>query len=234
MSAGDRGTADRVEADQGQYWIRLVTRSALDREGLAMQHCVGDGGYDSLAGGEDMVDDSIWSLRRADGESVLTVRVQDCKLDYARGFSNRPPKKGACLQVRHLVAAFVAAGRQLAVDESTGIVLLRDGQTFRRDRLPLELATSLEQIERTRPVDAVLSLNRVFNNIICGIEAEGTIQLKFQDGRPALNVTVIDIRGADNLIVPATRWSLHSQSGLLTTLDGYLCLDIYFWAGNYY
>jgi hypothetical protein len=151
--AGEKGTADRIEADEGMFWVRLVTRQALDREGAAMQHCVGDGDYDALVGGEELHDDAIWSLRRADGSSALTVRVRRGELDYARGFSNHGPGKGACLQVRHLAAAFAAAGHSLAVDEDTGIVLLDDGRTFRRDRLPPEVVAAREAAERARRAD---------------------------------------------------------------------------------
>ncbi|SFU92813.1 hypothetical protein SAMN02799631_03190 [Methylobacterium sp. 174MFSha1.1] len=146
--AGERGTADRVEADEGMYWVRLVTWQALDREGAAMRHCVGDGDYDALVGGEDLADNSIWSLRRADGFSVLTVRVRCHVLDYARGYSNHGPGKGAAMQVQHLAAAFAAAGHRFGVDEDTGIVLLDDGRSFRRDRLPPEIVAAREEVDR--------------------------------------------------------------------------------------
>lgn len=151
--AGEKGTADRVEADDGAYWVRLVTRQALDREGVAMEHCVGDGGYDTLVGGEDLVDDSIWSLRTAAGRSVLTVRIWELELDYARGFANHGPGKGAALQVRHLAKAFAAAGHRLRVDEDTGIVLLHDGRSFRRDRLPPDVVAAREAAERAREAE---------------------------------------------------------------------------------
>ncbi len=136
--AGDKGTADRVEADDGAYWVRLATWQALDREGACMSHCVGDGDYDDLVGSEDLHDDAIWSLRDRDGLSVLTVQIRDQELDDAKGPSNHPPGRGASMQVRHLVAAFKAVGHRLDVCRGTGIVLLQDGRTFRHDRLPPE------------------------------------------------------------------------------------------------
>lgn len=143
--AGDKGTADRIEADDGGYWCRLVTRQALDREGACMDHCVGEGGYDKLVGGEDLTDDSIWSLRDRGGMSILTVRIWIGEVDLAKGPSNHEPGRGASMQVRHLVAAFKAAGHALEVSEAqTDIVLLEDGRTFRRDRLPPEVRARMQ------------------------------------------------------------------------------------------
>lgn len=148
--AGDKGTADRIEADDGAYWVRLVTWQALDREGACMDHCVGEGGYDKLVGGEDLTDDAIWSLRDRDGISILTVRISLGEVDYAKGPSNHEPGRGASMQVRHLVAAFEAAGHPLDVCRGTGIVLLEDGRTFRHDRLPPEVQAEREAAQRQR------------------------------------------------------------------------------------
>lgn len=150
--AGEKGTADRIEADDGAYWVRLVTRQALDREGEAMDHCVGDGNFDSLVGGEDLTDGSIWSLRRANGVSVLTVRIEDtfgpANLNYARGYDNHAPGRGAALQVRHLVKAFEAAGTKLHVCPSSRIVVVPDGRTFRDDRIPPAVQAALDEEQR--------------------------------------------------------------------------------------
>ena len=146
--AGDKGTADRIEADDGAYWVRLITRQALDREGAAMGHCVGNGGYDNLVGGEEIWDDSIWSLRRADGTSILTVRVQDHDVDYARGPENHEPGRGASMQLSHLVAGYTARSpHPLLVDEDIGITLLMDGRTYRIDRLPADAAAARARSE---------------------------------------------------------------------------------------
>jgi hypothetical protein len=149
--ATDKGTADRIEADDGGYSVRLVTWQALDREGTCMHHCVGDGGYDDLVGGEDLHDDAIWSLRDRDGLSILTVRIRHRELNYAKGPFNHAPGRGASMQVRHLVAAFKAAGRCLDVSTcETEIVLLEDGRTFRHDRLPPEVQAEREAAQNQR------------------------------------------------------------------------------------
>lgn len=100
-AAGERGTADRVEAGDGRYFVRLVTRQALDREGAAMRSCLGDGSYDGEVGSESLGDDAIWSLRRAtDGVSIATLQVAvwDAKraaVTEARGYRNRPTGRPA-------------------------------------------------------------------------------------------------------------------------------------------
>jgi hypothetical protein len=102
-----------------------------------MGHCLGDGGYDCLVGGEKIYDDSIWSLRRADGVSILTVRVQEHEVDYARGPHNHEPNRGAAMQLRHPVAGDSERSfQQFHIDEDTGITLVPDGRNFRLDRLP--------------------------------------------------------------------------------------------------
>jgi len=146
--AGDKGTTDRIEADDGAFWVRLITWQALGREGEAMDHCVGDGAYHRFVGGEEMTDDAIWALRRANGVSVLTVRIEGSHLNYARGFSNHPPGRGASLQVRHLIAAFEAAGMSLTICPSTRIVAVPDGRTFRDDRIPPVVQAAMDEEQR--------------------------------------------------------------------------------------
>ncbi|MGN8096429.1 hypothetical protein [Methylobacterium sp. 22177] len=154
--AGDKGTADRIEADDGHVWVRLVTKQALDREGSSMGHCVGGGGYDLLAGSEDMADSAIWSLRRPDGISVLTVAVEalasEHRLSYAKGPKNSPPGRFEAMQVAHLAAAFEDALHSFSVYEGTQIVLMEDGRSYREDRLPPEAVAAREAVQRARRV----------------------------------------------------------------------------------
>ena len=82
--ATEKGTADRVEADDGGYWVRLVTKQALKREGECMQNCLARGYHSDTAGDEEMVSDGIWSLRKVDGVSYLTVEV-DVRYDRTDG-----------------------------------------------------------------------------------------------------------------------------------------------------
>ncbi|MBE7199648.1 MAG: hypothetical protein INR70_17850 [Parafilimonas terrae] len=122
----------------------------MDREGLCMGHCVGDGDYDEYAGSEEMADDAIWSLRRPDGVSVLTVKVDDRQLNYAKGPMNSYPRRFAAMQVAHLVAGFKEAGHEMKVNVDTEIVLLEDGRTFRVDRLPPDVVEAREAAARER------------------------------------------------------------------------------------
>lgn len=65
--AGDAGAVEEVLGlDAGARWVRLLTPEALDREGAAMGHCVGGGGYDDV---------EILSLRDVRNRPHVTVEV---------------------------------------------------------------------------------------------------------------------------------------------------------------
>ena len=52
--ASNFGTADRIEADDGHYWVRLWSLQAIRREGEAMRNCLANGlsrPYAELPGG---------------------------------------------------------------------------------------------------------------------------------------------------------------------------------------
>lgn len=147
LPPGEKGTDLRTEADDGFYWVRLVTRGALDREGACMGHCVGDGDYEEYCGAEDLSDSAIWSLRRPDGISVLTVQIVADQVDTVKGYRNHPPGRGAALQFRHLVAAWKAAGKSLVAWTGSGIVIAPDGRTFRRDRVPPDVQAAIDEAE---------------------------------------------------------------------------------------
>ncbi|MFC6790647.1 hypothetical protein ACFQE0_14125 [Methylobacterium komagatae] len=147
--AWDKGTADRIAADDGHAWVRLTTWQALDREGSCMGHCVGDGDYDTAVGSEEMHDDAIWSLRRPDGVSVLTAEVEELWVMSAKGPRNSKVGRFEAMQVAHLVAAFKVAGHALRVSEDTEITLLADGRTFRDDRLSPDVAAARAEAARS-------------------------------------------------------------------------------------
>ncbi|CAA2155739.1 hypothetical protein MBRA_01369 [Methylobacterium brachiatum] len=154
--ATDKGTADRIEADDGGYWVRLVTKQALKREGVCMGNCLDSMGYGSrTAGDEDMVSDGLWSLRQANGVSYLLVEVDvsydrdSASVTEAKGPMNSDPSAWACRQFRHLVAAFLSAGCVLAVRDQFALTGA-DGMTWRPDKAPEPLRLAHE--ERLRRV----------------------------------------------------------------------------------
>ncbi|MCV9963624.1 PcfJ domain-containing protein [Pararhizobium sp. BT-229] len=96
-----RGDGFRVAAGEGAKviheccdgWtvVRLKTPEALDHEGYAMGHCVGQGSYD---GGLSTNFTGIYSLRDPFGRSHVTLEI-DHSMDIVRqikGKQNRPPK----------------------------------------------------------------------------------------------------------------------------------------------
>ncbi|GEL44427.1 MULTISPECIES: hypothetical protein [Methylobacteriaceae] len=146
--AGEKGADSRIQCDNAWYWVRLITRAALAREGACMEHCVGDGDFDSLSGAEDLTDDAVWSLRDELGVSRLTAQVEDGRVTRALGHLNHQVAKGAALQCRHLVAAFRSAGADLSFCHTTKVVLAPDGQTYRRDRVPPEVEAALDDADQ--------------------------------------------------------------------------------------
>lgn len=72
-AAGERGVVDRVPTSIGWTRCRLGTVPALERKGVAMGHCVGDGGYDSRI--RMKAPGGIWSLRDENGRSLATIDV---------------------------------------------------------------------------------------------------------------------------------------------------------------
>jgi hypothetical protein len=149
----DKGTADRIEADDGGYWVRLVTKQALRREGVCMGNCLDNQGYgQSLADDEDMVSDGFWSLRREDGLSQLLVEIDvPCATDtftacisQAKGPMNNQPSGWCVRQLRHLVAAFRGAGCEMTVPERFALTDA-NGMTWRPDKAPQSLRRAGEE-----------------------------------------------------------------------------------------
>lgn len=151
--AGEKGTADRIEADDGGFWVRLTTKQALDREGVCMRHCIGDGEYDLYAGDEDIAS-GIWSLRDRTGLSRLTVQVLLCQIEDAYGPDNHDISKWSALQIRHLIAAYAAAGHCLMADIYPYILIAPDGRTFRHDRVPADVRKAIAAAEREEQIVA--------------------------------------------------------------------------------
>ncbi|MCS4089725.1 PcfJ domain-containing protein [Rhizobium sp. BK176] len=60
------------ELDDGWYVVRLLTPSALDRESGEMQHCIGQGGYDTKVAGYEW---AYYSLRDPFGKPHATMEV---------------------------------------------------------------------------------------------------------------------------------------------------------------
>jgi hypothetical protein len=148
--ATEKGTADRIEVDDGGYWVRLVTKQALKREGECMENCLRfDGECVELTGDEDLVSDSIWSLRKADGVSYMDVQVDTkgypkrADIDEARGPKNSQPAGWSIRQLRHLVIAFRVAGAKLRIPETIALTG-EDGRTWRPDKAPQDVKDAIE------------------------------------------------------------------------------------------
>jgi len=146
--AGDLGTADRIEADAGHYWVRLWSRQAIWREGAAMFNCLRKGDYDSFAGGDDPRANGLWSLRDETGLSIALAEVAlsgfQHRVRMFLGVSNSPASKLAYRQLRHLGAMFEGHGSKLHYDgvRDEPVVVGPDGMTYRWDHAPEGLRLS--------------------------------------------------------------------------------------------
>ncbi|MGH1574505.1 hypothetical protein ACRAWG_32510 [Methylobacterium sp. P31] len=118
-----------------------------------MRSCIGDGEYDLYAGDEDIAS-GIWSLRDRAGLSRLTVQVLLCQIEDAYGLDNHPIGKWAALQIRHLIAAYAAAGRRLMADAYPDLVIAPDGKTYRHDRVPVDVRKAMAAAEREERIVA--------------------------------------------------------------------------------
>lgn len=107
------GTRAVLGLPDGWRWVRLETKEALDREGEAMGHCVGHGGYDGLL--DVAPPEGVYSLRDANGHPHVTLQVHDGKVEQAKGKANTTPKGHA----ERLAAILQALGVRI-VYESPG------------------------------------------------------------------------------------------------------------------
>jgi hypothetical protein len=74
----------------GMYLVRLLTSTALDRESVEMQHCIGQGAYDELLDDEAF---EFLSLRDRFGKAHATLEITDGVITQLQGKQNEPPIK---------------------------------------------------------------------------------------------------------------------------------------------
>lgn len=72
----------------GNFWIQLLTGSALREEGNLMHHCLGNGTYDPFIRREGT---AIYSLRNSNGFPQVTMQVENGVLLQCRDGENAPP-----------------------------------------------------------------------------------------------------------------------------------------------
>ena len=82
-----------LELEDGYSLVRLRTQQALDREGQLMQHCIGQGNYDSYLKSDEVC---FYSLRDRAGKPHATIEVSEIgdKMKVAtqlQGKQNREP-----------------------------------------------------------------------------------------------------------------------------------------------
>lgn len=144
LPACARGTDHRVEAD-GHYWVRLVTRRAMQAEGECLQNCLRHGHRLDHAGPDDLKDAALWSLRRAeDAVSIALAQVdEDGRLEEFKGPYNNQVSGTGYRQLQALRDYLVMYGAMLTFDEDD-VLVGEDGTTYRADKAPKELRDAIE------------------------------------------------------------------------------------------
>ncbi|TXM74847.1 hypothetical protein FV226_05605 [Methylobacterium sp. WL12] len=160
--AGDRGTANYLPVSriEGWYWTQLVTKGALDREGVVMGHCVGSRAYDRHAwtGEHQGPATGIWSLRDADGRSKVTVEVASNGFCQVHGPENERPEPETAPAFETLVGFFAPPGHPFRLPR--WLYRAEDGQTslaakrVRPDGLASEYTIGPGTVFYRRPVRA--------------------------------------------------------------------------------
>lgn len=112
-----------AELSEGYYLARLWSRNALVREGLEMQHCLGDGAYDDLIGRDDY---QYLSLRDPFGRPHATIEVVGGRISQIQGKQNQVPvRKYLNILVPHIKRLGLVASADLAL--YCGFVIERSG-----------------------------------------------------------------------------------------------------------
>ena len=120
------------ELDNGFRIVRLTTLESLDREGVAMGHCVGQGAYD-----KSLVDGSreFFSLRDRSNQphSTIEVDTREHAVLQCQGKENKPP---VSRYLPHL-QKFLTEGRYrlVALANRTGLIE-NDGEYFSIHAIP--------------------------------------------------------------------------------------------------
>lgn len=129
--AGTDGTDSRIESVDGCYWVRLTTEKAMDRESVAMGNCVGHGRYDYYLDDLDDLRSGIFSLRDADGQSIITAEISTGEVEQIQRRENTPviaadaPHLGALSTALEMKAG-TWKSRQMLRDARTGYIYPMD------------------------------------------------------------------------------------------------------------
>lgn len=155
--AGDVGTDNRIDCDDGHYWVRLATREAIRAEGFAMRNCLARGFYVRCAFSAGPLESGLWSLRNPSGGSValaeLSAEYDDMCLVQFRGPQNAMASAFAYRQLHDLAGFFAGEGRTLSFKyRLSEPALVANGRTFRWDRVPKDhrLPDHEERLEARR------------------------------------------------------------------------------------
>jgi hypothetical protein len=171
--------------------VRLLTPSALDRESVVMQHCIGNGAYDERLTSEQF---RYFSLRDPAGKRHGTMEVSGSTLLQFYGKQNAVPIE----KYLRIALPFFNERRIDCGLSRCGLITDVDGQTYLVSELPEELVvsgrhvvlTSTPERKLTLPkimrIEGKLTLIGVFENIPECMVVAGDLEIGLvaEDGSP--------------------------------------------------
>lgn len=200
------------ELEDGFVLVKMLAPSALDRESAAMQHCIGNGGYDRLllSGVRTYL-----SLRDPSGKPHATIEI-DCQTKTVRqlqGKQNRAPIKRYIDILRPVLEhkyAVLASTRTLgyAVDENGkwhDIYALQAGLKFQGT---LDISgTDLTELPRDLIVTGHLIANDTrLSELPDGLVVRGNVELRRSEIRRLGNAVKVngnmDLAGSRMMLLP--------------------------------
>jgi hypothetical protein len=129
-SNGSVGTEPYMDLGNGWWLVRLLTAQALDYESSIMQHCIGNGGYDTQLTDPIKV---FLSMRDPKGKPHVTIALSSGVIEQLSGKQNASPKPR---YVKQLAPFFRATGELGYLDGTHGVVADVHGCLHAFDDLP--------------------------------------------------------------------------------------------------
>jgi acetyltransferase-like isoleucine patch superfamily enzyme len=112
----------------GMFWVRLLTKQALEREGKLMGHCVG--GYCDYVISEQII---IYSLRDTSNNPHVTIEQRENTIYQIKGHSN----KEVVPKYHKYVIDFINSGNYDEVRDTLNInMIFIDSKLYTYDNLP--------------------------------------------------------------------------------------------------
>lgn len=224
--------------ENGYYFVRLLSPSALKMEGKIMQHCIGQGGYDKIL---ETDENRVFSLRDPAGKPHATLLadfnpgLRKPKVIQLQGKQNRRPDDK---YIPYLIDAFDAVGISIVrfYDYKNQI---RDADKIWHDydKLPngfthdegLVLPSSCKKLPENMTIFGDFDIRHQIDDLPINMTVDGNMSIKIDDENfslpDGLTVTkTLTIIGSEN---GTTKISKENIGCNINILEGISLLKIY-------